>query len=371
MPAAQCFWNDLFPATEGRGRRIRVDVQVVKKHGRPFLLLPARRRMAAAALDLYPAQTRRARTARMVLRWLLRTGAPSGTERVSLNVNPDDSFVQFLSTLAGPGPEPVPGFGILAGNPASEGQRFLVVVFDRNQRPVAVVKAGLSEAARVLVRKETAFLEAASGIIAGIPNLRATFQTPRLQALALDFFGGNSPDARHERALPGLLRAWVDAKRSVPLFTTPDWLRLESAAAAHSLFPALAGSLRQRQVPVTIAHGDLAPWNIKVSPYGDWTVLDWERGEWSGIPGWDWFHYVVQPGILVERQTTPSLVRRVEALLDSREFREYAALTGIESFQRELVLAYLLYCSEVIKPAEGLQQTRTLLAAWASSESRL
>ena len=40
---------------------------------------------------------------------------------------------------------------------------------------------------------------------------------------------------------------------------------------------------------------------ITVRPQdGSWVVLDWERGEPEGLPGWDWFHYVVQTGVLVE-----------------------------------------------------------------------
>jgi hypothetical protein len=296
------------------------------------------------------------------VRGLLRAGVALGSQAAELSIWPEDPFVEFLSSLTGAAPARVPELGILAGNPASAGRRFVVVVFDAGQRPAGVVKAGLSGPARALIQKEQSFLEAVSGA-PGVPRLRGTFQSSRLQALALDYFAGDSPRPRHDAALPALLWSWVDVKRTVTLSETPEWRRLEAAAAASPSWPALARRLRARALHPVLAHGDLAPWNIKLSPQGAWTVLDWERGEQTGIAGWDWFHYIIQRAILVERRPLARLVGRVEELLSSEPFRRYAAQAGIAGFERELVLAYLLYSAEVVKPAEGLGQTRELLNA--------
>jgi hypothetical protein len=318
-----------------------------------------------AALSLYPAQTGRARAAKALLRWLLRASVAVGTQRVSLTISRADPFVEFLASLTGAAGPGVPGLGILAGNPGSPGRRFVVLVLDAYDRPVAVAKAGLSEPAKALVRKEQTFLEAVAGK-PGVPRLRGTFQSARVEALALDYIAGDSPRPRHEGALPALLWPWVEARRTVALADTPDWRRLEAAAAGSGgWWPALAGRLRARALRPAIGHGDLAPWNIKVSPQGRWTALDWERGEETGIAGWDWFHYVIQRAILVEHRSVGGLVERVKELLDSGPFQRYAAHTGIVGVERELVLAYLLYSAEVIKPAEGLPQTRELIRALA------
>jgi len=114
-----------------------------------------------------------------------------------------------------------------------------------------------------------------------------------------------------------------------------------------------------------VQHGDFVPWNIKVSSEGGWTVLDWERGELTGIPGWDWFHYVLQTGLLVKRMTTQTLVERAEALLASDNFRGYASRAGISGVERELLLSYLFHLVEVIQPSEGRVQSRNLLTALA------
>jgi hypothetical protein len=199
-----------------------------------------------------------------------------------------------------------------------------------------------------------------------VPRLRARFESPRLRALALDFVPGNSPRPRGEAALLPLLAAWVDANRTVGLFDIPDWRRLQETVPANRLLSVVAGQLRGRKVHPVLHHGDFAPWNIKVSPAGVWTVLDWERGELTGIPGWDWFHYVIQSGILVGHLPTSVLTQQVESLLRSDAFRQYAARGGILGCEEELVLAYLLHMVEVIKPSEGLAPTRELLEALAA-----
>src|ERR1017187_7043592 len=350
LTTPQNSWEDLFAAPEGQGQRVGIEMRLLRKAGRPFLMLPSQPHAAAATTDLYPAQTGRARVARALMRCLLRASLPLGTERVSLAISPGDEFARFLSSLVGAQGAGLPILGMLAGNPASDGQRFLLLVFNASQRPVAVVKAGLSPRARTLVEQEERFLDAVPEKTVGVPRLRARFESSRLRALALDFVPGDSPRPRDEAALPTLLTAWVDATQDVMVSDTSDWKRLQEAAPASGLFPVLAGELRGRKVHPAIHHGDFAPWNIKVSAAGTWTVLDWERGELTGIPGWDWFHYVIQSGILVGHVPTLVLAQRVESLLSSDAFRRYATRGGILGCERELVLAYLLHVVEVIKP---------------------
>ena len=359
----QNFWEGLFSAPPEPGQGVRVEMRLLKSHGRPFLLLPGQPRSAAATMDLYPAQTSRARAARSLLRAILRASLPLGTGKVSLAVSPADPLVGFLTSLTGEPGQGLPTLGILAGNPMSEGQRLLVLVFDARQRPVAVVKVGLSEQARGLIEKEESFLAAAPAGTRAVPRLRGAFRSPRLRAISLDFIAGDSPRAQQEDVLPSLLESWVDRKRTVAVSETPDWARLANACAGNNLFPVVAGSLGSREVHPAIHHGDFAPWNIKVYPTGAWTALDWERGELTGIPGWDWFHYVIQSAILVRHLPTSALVQRVEGLLGSEAFQQYAGCGGIVGCERELALAYLLHVVEVIKPSEGLAQTRDLLRA--------
>ncbi len=363
MAQARYFWDELFGPGEGGESGVPVAMRLLRKRGRPFLLLPAQPSAAAAALELYPAQMLRARLAKAALRCLLRAGWPAGTERLTFTLASEAPFTRFVRARSGAEVPRVPCFGVLAGNPAMESQRFLVLVFDAKQRPVAVVKAGLTQPARPLIQMEGAFLALAAGKLAGIPQLRDHFESARVSAFGLDYFAGRSPRPGEESALPALLGGWVDTTRTTPVAALPDWMRLEKASAKNPWLTPVAKSLHTRALHPAIHHGDLAPWNIKVSAEGKWTVLDWERGELAGLPGWDWFHYLLQTGILVERLATAALIRRVEELLDSDAFKAYAQQAGIAGLERPLVLAYLLHCVEVIKPAEGLAATQELLAA--------
>lgn len=90
-------------------------------------------------------------------------------------------------------------------------------------------------------------------------------------------------------------------------------------------------------------------------------ALDWERGQLSGVPGWDWFHFVVQSAVLVKKLSGPALRGELETLLRSEDFSAYANRCGIAGDEQELALAYLLYNVEVLKPSEGRAEIRALL----------
>src|SRR5215475_2385661 len=101
------FWNALF--SSGEGNRTNLELRQLRKGGRPFLLLPIKSTAAATTLELYPAQTVRARTVKSLLRFLIRLGLSIGTERVALSL-PQNEFVKFLTAQSG-SPGHLPQFG--------------------------------------------------------------------------------------------------------------------------------------------------------------------------------------------------------------------------------------------------------------------
>jgi hypothetical protein len=349
-------WQNLLGADDCAG--IRTTTRQLKKQGRPFLLLPTQKTTAAVTVGLYPAQTRLARAAKSLLRLFAKAGLPLRTDRVSLLIAPGNEFVKFLGSQSG-SPERIPQFGILAGNPAHDTQRFIILLFDQNQRPAAIVKAGISEPAKALVEKEQQFLAKVPPDTKAIPRLRGTFADNHVKAFTMDFADGESPRSHNLQKLSVVLKSWI-SNSQIALCETPAWQQLESGSWLVPVYPALR-QLRERNIRATIQHGDFAPWNIKVSPNGTWTVLDWERGTLNGIPGWDWFHYIIQTSILVEHKSGGEIVNRVEALLQSEAFKTYPKQTGISGIEREMVIAYLIHLIEVIKPAEGLEANRALL----------
>lgn len=358
---AESFWEPLFAGGEEPSQRCTVKMRLVRRGGRPWLLLPGEPGLAARVLELYPAQTPRARLARAGLCCALRARLPLGTEPISLTFSPAAGFVRFLTGLGAGEPASLPSLGILAGNPATAGRRFILLLFNAHGRPATVVKAGLGERARELITREERFLATVPRPRPGIPLLRGSFEEPGRRAFALDFFSGQSPSANSQDQLARLLNAWVDSSRQIPLAQTRPWRELQTTCASQPLWLALAQRLQGCRVHPAITHGDLAPWNIKQQAAGAWMVLDWERGDFEGIPGWDWFHYVIQPALLVAREASAPLAERLEQLFASAAFESYARFGGIAGQERELALIYLLHHNEVIRPSEGLAQGRELL----------
>lgn len=355
-------WQDLFArALDGRAVS-RLSLRVVRRGGQPFLWLPLAGPLAARALALYPAQSAKARLARKLLELALRLGISPLREREELNVAANEPFAKFLAECAGL--SELPPLAILAGNPHAPGRRFVVLVFNVRGQSAAVIKTGRTEAARQLVMREADLLAAVPAGTPGVPRLKAAFQAHGVQAFALNFIAGNSPQLDDTQPLAGLFTAWLVKHRRVSLCDLESW-RLLRAASASAPLPAALDRAGDLNLHPTLAHGDFAPWNIKVAD-GQWTVLDWERGQQEGIPGWDWVHFVVQSAILVRHEHTAALLARLERTLASPEFSNYARHAGFGGHERLLALAYLAFAARVTRQTEGLAEIKSLEQAAAA-----
>ena len=333
--------------------------RALRKGGADFLVLPKDASCAARAIDLYPAQTSTARVARRLLRIALACGIPLPLESETIRTDIASAFNEFLMRLAGT--RKFPQIAILCGNPRTVGQRFIVLIFDGNGQPSRIVKAGLNEEARALIGREITFLKNVPAEKQAIPRLCDELEASGTKALALDFVEGDSPRDAQPRV--SLLTSWLHKDSTIPLTSLPVWKLVAASCGSHPLLGRISAALAAQPARAAIYHGDFAPWNIKVTPDGTWTVLDWERGEITGPPGWDWFHYVIQTGILVGRLGTSQLADRVEETISSPEFTKYAAEARISGIKRELLLGYLLYCVEILKPTDSVEATRRLLEA--------
>jgi hypothetical protein len=355
-------WRDLFSAPKNRQACRLLAFYELRKAGEPFLMLPLDRQQAHTALALYPAQRPLAKFAKTFLGEMFQRGLPVPLKKVTGLVDSGDAFLRFLSELGGREAGNLPDLAIFAGNPEATGRRFIVLVFGRNGKPAAIVKSGLSLPARQLIAREEVFLAGAPPTARAIPRLMGTHHSPRLDAFAISYAEGKPPGTAEAGKVGPLLRSWLDMERTVPVREIAGWQRLREACGSDPIFAKLAGKLEALLVHPAIFHGDFAPWNIKVSPTdGSWTVLDWERGEMEGLPAWDWLHYVVQPAVLVARQSATEVAGAIVRLLDLPEFAGYAGAAGIAEVKRELTLAYLLQWLHVLKPAGKEQVAGSVL----------
>jgi hypothetical protein len=357
-------WQRLFAVPKPGEKSRTVRMRVLRRNGQMFLCLPRGNKLAAQSLDLYAAQTAKARRAKAFLGAALRIGFAPGLETVIVCISTEDSFYKYLQQVAS---ADEPSFAILCGNPNTPGQRFIFLLFDARGRPAAVVKAGVTAEAIGLIEREESFLNKVPRGLSGIPSLISSFTSANVRALATDFFPGKSPDARDWKMASRLLNDWVNSTRTVAVYEMSIWGRLVNSAGA-SLSPA-ARELGAALVSPTVLHGDFAPWNIKVRQ-GNWIAVDWERGELIGMPLWDWLHFTIQPMILVEKAAPAAILLKLAEFFQSAEFGHYARQARIKDVQWQLTHAYLDYCLYVLKQSEGLEQVRDLAEHLRSLFSR-
>jgi hypothetical protein len=357
-------WTDLFRSKSPAD--FTLSLRALKKSGSPFLFLPLSPSLAADALSLYPAQTQSARWAKSTLRTAFQLHLPVPLEKISLPLAGKEPFAQFLASLVDIPSGSFPAMAILAGNPRAQGRRFLILLFDEKRRPALVVKAGIGECARQLIRHEVSFLNSAPHGVSGLPVVRASFDTGEISAFALSFVSGDSPAPEAWPALADFLSGWVDRHKLIQIQDAPVWRALQNARPDETLFARLSQGIGSVAFHPALVHGDLAPWNIKVSSRSRvWNILDWERGDLIGIPGWDWFHYVIQSGVLVEKLPAGKLFPKIERLLSDPDFQNYASLAKIAGHERQLLIAYLLHLVHVIQPSEGIETNKALLSFFA------
>jgi hypothetical protein len=329
-------WFPLF-GTPAEPHQTRTFI-TLSRHGEEFLFLPTNRRAALHALQLYPAQTPKARAARAIVQSLIEFGLKGFLSKRSLSLATNSPFATFLQSLAHA--STLPDFAVLVGNPHAPGARFIFLVFDSATQPVGVVKAGLSPEARELVRREYRFLCDNSPQFPGLPAPLGFSEEPDHTALALPYIEGRSPAADDATHAATLLSSWRTDTDPVPLGALPAWQALDTT---DPIFQSLPQDLPTLKVHPVLMHGDFAPWNIRVGPHGTWTAFDWERGQFPGVPSWDWFHYVVQTSILVRHDSPHQTLLRLQRLFTTLPFQSYAQQAGIADGLLGILAGYLLH----------------------------
>jgi len=352
-------WETLFPPLADASQGTTLNLWLVRKQGEPLLLLPQSPGLAANALSLYPAQTRKAKLARWILKSGLKFAPGFCGARVSLSLSTESPFVRFLKDVAGT--DSTPQLAMLFGNRRAPGRRIILSLFNSEGKPTALVKAGVGDAASRLIEAEKAFLKSQPATLLHAATVRGEFRDGSLAAFALDQVPGTTPSA--DAPVGRLLTEWLRTEASVTFAKLPAARLLEAAAASDPLWAECAATLRTTSFHPAIHHGDFAPWNVRVDRSGQWHVFDWERGDVLGPPAWDWFHWVIQYEILVRRATTEQLIWRIDELRRSPEFRAYVERSGISTIVQPLLTAYLLYCCRVIRQADGLGAIESLVDA--------
>jgi hypothetical protein len=353
----------------GAGAGVTRPMARVSKHGHPLLYFPPQRMLALQSLNLYPAQRLGARAGRAALKALCAVGLARVLPSTRITFPTDSPTAAFLRRVSGTGDEP-PHLAILAGNPSALGRRYILLLYSCDDRPAVVVKVGLNPHAADLIRQESEALLTVAGLTSVAPRVLAAHESGSTLALAMEHIAGYAPLHETAKELDRVLTPWIDTRRTVTVRDVPAWNRLVKAGPLHPALADVSEHLEEATFHPVLYHGDFAPWNIKVQPDGSWRVLDWERGELTGMPCWDWFHCQVQTGLLVRRLDTEAHARHVEHWLNEPVFLAHARKANVESIHRELLLGYLDFNMRIIGPEEGLPAKRALLETLAAQWKR-
>lgn len=89
------------------------------------------------------------------------------------------------------------------------------------------------------------------------------------------------------------------------------------------------------------AHGDFTPWNMKATP-DNLMIYDWELSNDHTPLLYDLFHFVIQTGILVKRQSSTEIINALDAALMNAEVN-----TIVNKYQLDVSLHFRLYLLKV------------------------
>lgn len=333
--------------------------RMIRRKGRPFMLLPADGIDLQTGLGLYSAQRKRAKILRAALPFILKTPARIGLENFGLHADADAELMRFLEEQSGVPAAQIKTPAIKFGG-VGQKSRIALLLCDETNRPVKVVKVGLNRVGRLAIDREAELLDQFPPDKLGCSRKTGRLANAAVSAFATDYFPGTSP--ADDGGMEHLFHSWLNPSPAQPIETLATWQELTQALATVSppAWPALQAALAGRKIRTTLFHGDFAPWNIRAVNSKNLQVFDWERGHLQGIPGWDWFHFIIQTSILARRLCVERVAAEVEQLLHSRRFKDYAEAAGIGDIAKPLLLAYLVHQQHVVKPLEGAAQAKKL-----------
>lgn len=230
----------------------------------------------------------------------------------------------FLDTINGKGQ-----YAIFTGT-AGENRK-AVISFEQGQKATRFLKMPLTESAKKLVAKEWEYLRLLQShklrkMVLPKPkrigdNLMVSNIRPEQENSNNDLKGLHLTalyELYNQTAAPTLLQestAWLDLQKDVAFIghaTITNDLPKEKIKRIHFLLNQLVQQLTTDDlVPISIAHGDLTPWNSYLS---DKAVHVYNWGLAERLPlFYDAFHYIFQSSILIKRLPFTAIERQIAA----------------------------------------------------------
>jgi hypothetical protein len=313
------------------------------RDGHVLLALPLQSGLAQETLNLYQPQKWKGRLTRSIYRGLIKCGIYRLLPKFTI-VDGSHGLLSVLNEQLS-----VDSIGYLLGNPAGK-HRNVIGVIDVENKP-CVVKAGYGESADG-VRREYENMCRLSDRVASIPSVMTSCcfgdDLEKGFAYVAEMVEGNSPRQMHQhRRVLALLHDWLDSGVTKKLGELKPWMRMLSAMKEAEMAWEKVDQISSMEVVSPIAHGDFAPWNIKMKTGKTPCVIDWESAEEYGVPGWDAMHYQIQRWKLVDDVAESDIYSRLTEWVKSDEMMDYWERAGMAGNEDILLGSYLIYSSYV------------------------
>ena len=95
-----------------------------------------------------------------------------------------------------------------------------------------------------------------------------------------------------------------------------------------------------KEVNTCLSHGDFTPWNTLTLKNGDLAILDWELSRTEMPIGFDFFHFHLQAGILIEKKSWAEIKQEIQGTLSDLHTKQ---IFGSEVNKHEDYLLYFLF----------------------------
>lgn len=265
--------------------------------------------LSSAALSLYTPTRTSARFKRFLARAAMHLRAPFWyRDSVWIASRREPPLVQALRSLF---PDVDVRLALSAGAPEpARNRKASVVVLAPDGEIKAFGKAAASGLSRQIAAHEAQALQGIAKLLgakAHVPKVLFAGDVDGVYVTAQTPLKGRPTGPRLTPAIQAFLRSLQTdlikpAARTNLVAQLPvriDGLpggKEELAAALESILP----TLELLQVPVTVIHGDFAPWNLR-EDRGEIFAFDWEYAELDGLPLFDETHFRLQVGFQIHQ----------------------------------------------------------------------
>jgi len=307
----------------------------VKRKGRLLLCLPHDASAALNTLKLYQPQTKIARWFVCCIRGLIWLRIHRLLPKIHMEIR-DEGPLAKLKHQEGK-------IGILLGNPKGSCRCALVLRYDENQ--LVVDKVAVDKLASASVKSEAIRIKSLPKSLRGLPHLCGNREGGNWALYTTRYVDGRSIRAEQDHEVIDLLMEWQKNAEGKPMGECKLWQStagLLRDAGKQNLLGRLSG-IDDLPIKQGILHGDFAPWNIKRSTNGGIVVLDWEHGSLDGPAGWDWLHFVMQRGGLVEDLSAKDILDKCRLWASQPEGQRLLQDAGWGTEIEWWIGSYLLY----------------------------